>query len=273
MTRAQKIIKYLAIAFSVFLIVLIVNGFMTAVYYLAGFGNIFDDDGFYDGKVLSRKLDGEIISLDIRLSSVSLVISEGEDFTVETNSESLSVSLLEKTLKIEEKEKFFQILEPKKTLKITVPEGFSFDFANISSGFGTVNMEVFRANSLRFDIGAGAVRVGELYITDSAYIDGGTGKITVEEGRIKNAEIDVGVGVFEMKARLDGDSEIDCGIGRTVLKLSGLSDEYRLHIFKGIGSAVVDGVSVSDETYIGNGSSFVTVSGGIGSVEIIFVEN
>ena len=111
------------------------------------------------------------------------------------------------------------------------------------------------------------------YINDSAYIDGGTGKITVDEGRIKNAEIDVGVGVFEMKARLDGDSEIDCGIGRTVLKLSGLSDEYCLCVSKGIGSAVVDGVSVSDETYIGNGSSFVTVSGGIGSIEIIFVEN
>lgn len=272
MSQAQKVIKYVAIAFAMLLIVGIISGIASGLYYIVGVNYIPNgSDG--EGNMIAEKIDGEVSSLNIELKSVCLTVVTGESFGVETDSSHLQFSKEGETLKIKETGISFFRSGIKETLKITVPRDFPFADVKIDSGAGVVSVDTLSAERLDFEIGAGSVLIKKLNVSSSADIEGGAGKFTVESGEIRNADIDIGVGEFLLSARLTGSSKVDCGVGRTVLTLTGSLDDYSLHIKKGIGAASVGGTQVSDGARIGNGDSSVDISGGIGSIEILFSES
>ena len=87
MTELQKVIKYLAIALAVFLIVSIVGGAVSVVRLVAG---LFDRDSA-TADFISYSVSGEFHSLDIEIGVADLNIREGEAFSVESNLKHLRV--------------------------------------------------------------------------------------------------------------------------------------------------------------------------------------
>ena len=81
-------------------------------------------------------------------------------------------------------------------------------------------------------------------------------------------DLDMGVGKLELTAQLTGQSELDLGIGETVLKLMGTASDYRLDVEEGIGDVTVDGQHITGEQTIGAGKDQVEINCGIGSVKI-----
>ena len=92
MTTAQKIIKYFAMAFAVFLIFTIISAILTGGYVLLkAFGLIHTDKDIVteDLKVISSEIK-EISTLKIDLAYTNLDIKTGENFKVETNNSEIS---------------------------------------------------------------------------------------------------------------------------------------------------------------------------------------
>ena len=74
MTQAQKIIKYLALAFAFFLIFSIASGIMYSVLF---FTNIFDTDNHVMEKLEELKITEEASVLDIEVNSSNIIIKQG----------------------------------------------------------------------------------------------------------------------------------------------------------------------------------------------------
>ena len=82
MSGLQKIIKYLALAFAIFLTFSIISGIMYGVSFV---GNIFDDDNSITEKLNDLEINDNTLLLDVDISSSNIMIKSGENFKAETN--------------------------------------------------------------------------------------------------------------------------------------------------------------------------------------------
>ena len=265
MTTFQKVIKYLAMAFAIFLIVTILGGILSAI---GLFGGIFTGDAVTD-EMKSYSVNGIIQDLDIEIHAADLSIKEGDTFSVQSNLKHLKVEVKDGTLHIEETEKRFGKYEGA-LLTVYVPAGTVFEQMRLITGAGRLTVESLSAKEIHLVLGAGDGSIGTLIATESAKIDGGTGRITVSGGSLRNLDLDMGVGQLNLRSALRGDCRLDMGIGASNLTLIGTKDDYKLDLEKGLGSISIDGEDGSHYGGSGNGSHKVEVDGGIGAINIRF---
>ena len=133
-----------------------------------------------------------------------------------------------------------------------------------------MNLDTLCANSLRLNLGAGEVIIGELSANSQSKIEGGAGAITINGGVLYNLDLDMGEGELNLTSCLLGDSELNQGVGQTNLTLTGNKDDYRLDFDKGLGSISVDGQKMSNDSVYGNGQNKVDIDGGVGEIKVNF---
>ena len=267
MTTLQKVIKYLAIAFAIFLTVTIIGGILSAV---GLFGGLFAwDTATEDMKTYT--VESEIHNLKILINAADLYIKEADDFSVESNLKYLKVEEKGDALIIEETKKFGGTYSDA-VLTIYVPAGVVFDNTDLTTGAGRLTIEHLSSGTLNFVLGAGDVSINSLVATTSADIQGGAGRITIAGGALKDLDLEMGVGQLNLTSALTGDCELDAGVGELNITLIGIQDDYTIEIEKGIGSITVDGQSASNNESFGNGMSEVEIHGGIGAINVNFKE-
>lgn len=268
MTTFQRVIKYLAMAFAVFLVVSIIGGLLSTVGIFFGF---FENGGVTED-ITVYSVSSDITSLNIEIGAADFTIKESDGFSVESNLEHLTVEEKDGVLLIKENKKF-GVTYNGAVLTLCIPEGAAFEKAKLVTGVGRLTVDTLSADKLTLELGAGEVSIQELNATTSADIDGGAGKITVDSGSLKNLELDMGVGQLNLTSALLESSELDLGIGETNLTLMGTKDDYRIDLDKGVGSVKVDGESTENNSAVGNGQNRVDIDGGIGAINIFFKEN
>lgn len=267
MTTFQKVIKYLAYALAVFLVVSIIGGILSAVGLFSG---LFDGDNVLeDAKIYT--VSDNITELDIRINAADFSIKQADAFSVESNLKHLTVKENDGVLTVEETKKFGKTYTGA-MLVLYVPEGTVFEKADIITGAGIVSVDTLSADSLTLELGAGEVRIGSLTANKNADIDGGAGKITIADGSLRNLDLDMGVGQLDLTAVVLGNSEFDLGIGETNITLIGSKNDYTVDAEKGIGNMTVNGESVSDFNISGNGENNIDINGGIGAINLVFAE-
>ena len=265
MTTLQKVIKYLAIAFAIFLAVGIIGGLLSTV---GIFGGLFSGDAVLED-VKTYSVSAEIHNLDIEINAADLYIKEGDAFSVESNL---------KHLKVEEKGGLLTIQETKKftgtysgaVLTVYVPAGTVFDNVNLTTGAGRLTVANLSSGTLDFELGAGDVSIDSLVASKSADIEGGAGRITITNGALKDLDLDMGVGQLKLATALTGDCQLDLGVGESNITLIGSKEEYKLDLEKGLGNICVDGKNVSDYGSSGNGTNKVEINGGVGAINVKF---
>ncbi len=264
MTTMQKIIKYLAMAFAIFLSVSIITGICGALFSVTYFfsGNTSDE--------MTNEYDvvNTVTSLSVNISAAELDIKTGEKFGVETNHKYLECEAKGDILKINEKSSLFVSHPGGMKVILTVPKGILFDYVDISAGAGSVTIDELSSNMLDIELGAGELKAQRLDAANKAEIDGGAGSVTISGGRLNNADIDMGVGELNLTSELSGKSSIDYGIGETNLVLIGEEDDYKIELDKGIGEAWFDGKKMSNDSVYGAGKNFIEIDGGIGELNI-----
>ena len=270
MTTLQKVIKYLAIAFAIFLIVTIFGGIIDAV---GIFGGLFSDGEAVAEDIKSYSVSTEIRNLDIEINAAELHIKEGKALLVESNL---------KNLKVEEKDGYLTVTDPTKIklagsnlseyaiLTIYVPTDVTFKAVNISTGAGRLTVDTLSAEAIDFELGAGEVSLNALYATKSARIEGGAGRISISGGELNDLDMEMGIGELTLKSALTGSCQLDMGVGKSDITLIGSKDDYKIDIDKGLGSISVDGAKISDFGSSGNGTNQVKINGGIGAIDIEF---
>lgn len=265
MTQVQKIIKYLALAFAFFLIFSIVSGIM---YGLLSFTSIFDTDDHVMEKLEELKITEDASVLDVEVRSANVIIKQGESLKVETNDKYIKVKESDNKLFITEKKHSWFGKTESTDLVIYIPANFVFDGVAIDSGAGQIDVDNLSTKNLDLDLGAGKVTIGTLNVSEATSIDGGAGKISVLNGSIHDLELDMGVGELSLSSKITGDNEIDAGVGKVTLNLVGT--DYKIKVDKGIGTTTINGESIKDETYYGDGTSIIDIDGGVGSMDISY---
>ena len=264
MTTMQKIIKYLAFAFAVFLSVSIISGICGALFSVTYFfsGNASDE-------MKEHTIGSNFTSLSVDISAAELDIKTGEKFGIETNHRYLTYKENGERLEINETKPFLASHSGMRVI-LTIPKGTVFGYADINTGAGSVRIDELSAGSLTINLGAGELNAGRLDGLTEAEIDGGAGSVTICGGSLNNADIDMGIGELNLTSELSGKSSIDYGIGETNLELIGKEDDYKIELDKGIGEAWLAGRKMSDDSVYGEGKSFIEIDGGIGELNIIF---
>ena len=262
MTTVQKIIKYAAIAFGVFLIVSICLGVI---------GLVSMPKDISKKELQTVELSGGTIKeLRVELAAMKLVVETGDTFSAQTNNDDLFVSEKDEKLVFSEKTTIFN-KTINGTLKITLPQDTVLSFVEIEMGAGAVVVQKLSAERIDFDLGAGEVQIEELYVQTSADIECGAGKFTIEKGEIHNLDIDFGVGKATVIAKLYGNSDVDCGVGEVNLTLGKKSD-YAVEVNKGLGAIEVNGKACNDFA-IGGGANKLSIDGGVGAIHLFFEED
>lgn len=267
MTTLQKVIKYLAIAFAIFLTVSIIGGILSAV---GLFGGLFSSDAVLEA-VKSYSVDTEIRNLNIEINAADLYIKEGDAFSVESNLKHLEVEEKGGLLTIHEARKFTGTYNGAE-LTVYVPTGTVFDNVNLTTGAGRLTIESLSSGTLNFELGAGDVSIDSLVAAKSADVEGGAGRITITNGALKDLDLDMGVGQLNLTSVLTGDCQLDLGVGESNITLIGSKEDYKLDLEKGLGRILVDGKAVSDYGSSGNGTNKVEINGGIGAIQVLFKE-
>lgn len=268
MTTFQKVVKYLAIAFAIFLTVAIVSGLLGAV---GLFGGLFDDEAVLED-LTSYPVSAEIRNLEIEIGAADFSIKEGNAFSVESNLKHLKVEEKGNTLFIKETRKLSGTYADA-VLTLYIPSGAELNNVELTTGAGRLTIGDLSAETLDFELGAGEVTIASLTATGTAEIDGGAGRITISGGTLRNLELGMGVGQLNLTSGLTGNCQMDLGIGESNITLIGSKEDYKLEVNKGIGSLSVDGQKANDYGSSGNGTNKVEINGGIGAINVLFKED
>lgn len=271
MTTAQKVIKYLAIAFAIFLIVNIVSGILWGLFGFAFIFGLNTENEVITEEMSTTNFEYEHIdTLDIDIAFSSLKIRNGEELKIETNNTNINCRQNNETIHIDEKNyKWFQ-KNNSGELIIYIPNDLEFDKVKINTGAGKIDIQKINTKKLSLEIGAGETKIEELNVKDEAKIDGGAGKVTILSGKINNFDLDMGVGSVEVNSELKGRSDIDSGIGELRININAPKEDYNIKVSKGIGNITIDGKGISDDTTYGDGENDIKVDGGIGNIKIDF---
>lgn len=273
MKTTQKAIKYLAIAFAIFLAVSIVGGIFSIIGLVFG---LFSNDGVETlENTKTYSVSSDIRDLDIEIRAADFYIKEGEVFSVESNLKKLSVEEKNGCLTVKDKTrtKISSSYDGGAVLTVYIPKDIELESVEISTGAGKVTVDSLCARVIDFELGAGDVSIEKISVTRRADIEGGAGRISVSSGDINNLDMDMGLGEVNLSARLSGESSFDMGVGEANITLLGSKDDYDIEVEKGIGNITVDGKSVTDFGSGGSGEAYVRISGGIGNLNLNFEEN
>lgn len=273
MTTAQKIIKYIANAFAIFLIVTIIFSILSAGYgILIAIGVINKQENKISENLItiSDNID-EILTLKLDIKASDLQIKNGKKFEVKTNNSNIKYSNENGKVSVKEEGMFKWHLGKnyEGTVIIYLPEDMEqIEEVKMDIGAGTIFIENLKTKNLYFELGAGNVTVDSMTVSKKMRLNGGAGNIEINSGKIANADVDLGVGKTTIKSDFTGNSKIDTGIGELNLDLTLPKEDYKINVNKGIGEIRFNGKSIEDDTSLGNGNNYIKVSGGVGGINI-----
>lgn len=267
MTSWQKAIKYAAMAFAILLVLGIVSGIVKALIVIS----LLVGGGDNQAEAQTYVPANAVTELYIDIGAAELNIISADELRLEYAHSRLSVKEKDGRLTIKDSGGGIYLYNEASYVTLYLPEELGFTSVDISTGAGRVDIERLSCAKLNLDLGAGETVIGRLDVGMSADIDGGSGKLTVEDGSVWGLDLDMGVGKLEIHAELLGRSEIDLGIGEADITLVGSKDDYRIDLDKGIGDAEVDGTRhVGSHLLYGAGDNRVELDGGVGSIRVKF---
>ena len=274
MTTAQKVIKYLATAFAVFLIITIISAILSGGYaLLSALGLIHTNKDIVTEnlKVISKEVK-EVTTLKIDLAYTNLDIKTGDDFKVETNNSNITFEENNGSVKIkEENRNWLKNDNISSNLIICIPEDMiAIDETKIQTGAGKINIEKLNTQSLYLELGAGDVYIENVIATGETKIDGGVGKTELKYCEINNLKANLGMGEFTFSGKLTGKSKIDSGVGAINIDLIDNKNNYKIDVSKGLGNVTLDGQKLEVDRVYGIGENYLDIDGGIGEIKIDF---
>lgn len=271
MTSLQKVIKYLAISFAIFLIVTIISTILGVFYALSGVLGLKKDSKIASDEISITNFENtNLAALDIEVGYTNLTIKTGDFLRVETNNSNINCKQNNQNLQIKEKNHNWFSNSENLDLILYIPENLELEEVKINAGAGKINAEKLTAKNLSFELGAGETEIKKLNVSKKCNIDSGAGKVNILSGSITNLDLDMGVGEVNLDVVIAGKSDIDAGIGSLIMNLQGNKEDYNIKTDKGIGSMKIDGKEVADSEVYGDGENYIEIDGGIGNIIVNF---
>ena len=278
MTSFQKVIKYGAIVFAIYLCLMIIGVIITAVTTIFGITTgieVFENNSNEAMITKWEKEYSDIMGLDIDLKVCKLAIKKGDTLKVTASevSDKFNCKVEGKKLKIEDKDYhthfFNQIENVKSQITIFIPEDINFEEVTIETGVNETNIEYLKADKVNLEMGVGKYQI-DSFSTKYAKIEAGAGEANIAISYIEELKLDGGIGKLSFTGKITKTADIQCGVGELDINLIGESSDYQVKAETGLGNFKVDGQKVSDKQTIGNGDVTVKVEAGVGETVVNF---
>jgi len=278
MSEFQKVIKYIAIAFGIYLALQILMAIIIGVTALIGtITGIHKDVDRENVEIISSVETYDAVqNLKIELAISDLVIQEGEEWKVEVVD--MPKEFVQKrsggTLTLSDENinhNWFQRLDTNPLVKVTIPEGMELDTIKIETGVGNAQLQNLICDTFKLSQGVGNVQIGSI-TANKINVQGGAGSFTLENVQSQELKLEAGVGKTSVKGKLEGNSKIEAGVGALQLELVGTKEDYTIRPQTGIGAIYIDGSKVEGNTTYGEGNNQIRIQGGMGKIEVSFME-
>lgn len=271
MTTTQKIIKYLAIAFALFLVISIFSiifGLSREI--ISSINSDKKDSKLLEEYTTISNNVNNIESFKIDISNDDIEIKEGEKFEVKTNDPDVKFYHENSKVKIKTDKTFSWHLSnsSRGTIIIYLPNEFNISELDLNLGAGKIDIDKIFVETLLMDLGAGTMTAKEINVYEKATINGGAGNINIYSGTINNLNLKLGAGNASIESDLTGSNTLTTGVGKLNLGLSRSKDNYKFDISKGLGNIILNDFDVSEDILIGDGEAKIKISGAIGNIII-----
>lgn len=271
MTTTQKIIKYLAIAFALFLVISIFSiilGLSREI--ISSINSDKKDSKLLEEYTTISNNVNNIESFKIDISNDNIEIKEGEKFEVKTNDPDVKFYHENSKVKIKTDKTFSWHLSnsSRGTIIIYLPNEFNISELDLNLGAGKIDIDKIFVETLLMDLGAGTMTAKEINVYEKAAINGGAGNINIYSGTINNLNLKLGAGNASIQSDLTGSNTLTTGVGKLNLGLSRSKDNYKFDISKGLGNIILNDFDVSEDILIGDGETKIKISGAIGNIII-----
>ena len=271
MTTTQKIIKYLAIAFALFLVISIFSiifGLSREI--ISSINNDKKDSKLLEEYTTISNNVNNIESFKIDISNDDIEIKEGEKFEVKTNDPDVKFYHENSKVKIKTDKTFSWHLSnsSRGTIIIYLPNEFNITELDLNLGAGKIDIDKIFVETLLMDLGAGTMTAKEINVYEKATINGGAGNINIYSGTINNLNLKLGAGNASIESDLTGSNTLTTGVGKLNLGLSRSKYNYKFDISKGLGNIILNDFDVSEDILIGDGETKIKISGAVGNIII-----
>lgn len=271
MTTTQKIIKYLAIAFALYLVISIFSiifGLSREI--ISSINNDKKESKLLEEYTTISNNVNNIESFKIDISNDDIEIKEGEKFEVKTNDPDVKFYHENSIVKIKSDKTFSWHLSnsSRGTIIIYLPNEFNISELDLNLGAGKIDIDKIFVETLLMDLGAGTMTAKEINVYEKATINGGAGNINIYSGTINNLNLKLGAGNASIQSDLTGSNTLTTGVGKLNLGLSRSKDNYKFDISKGLGNIILNDFDVSEDILIGDGETKIKISGAVGNIII-----
>ena len=271
MTTTQKIIKYLAIAFALFLVIGIFSCIFSLSHEIISSinGDKNESELLEEYTVISNNIN-KVESFKIDISNDDIEIKVGEKFEVRTNDPNVKFYHENSKVKIKSDKTFSWHINnsSRGTIVIYLPNDFNISELDLELGAGKIDIDKLSAETLLMNLGAGTMNAKELNVYESATINGGAGNININSGTISNLNLKLGAGNATIYSDLTGKNNLTTGVGKLNLELNQNKDNYKFEINKGLGNIILNDFDVSEDSIIGNGEIYIKINGAVGNTII-----
>lgn len=271
MTTTQKIIKYLAIAFALYLVISIFSiifGLSREI--ISSINNDKKESELLEEYTTISNNVNNIESFKIDISNDDIEIKEGEKFEVKTNDPNVKFYHENSKVKIKSDKTLSWHLSnsSRGTIIIYLPNEFNISELDLNLGAGKIDIDKIFVETLLMDLGAGTMTAKEINVYEKATINGGAGNINIYSGTINNLNLKLGAGNASIQSDLTGSNTLTTGVGKLNLGLSRSKDNYKFDISKGLGNIILNDFDVSEDILIGAGETKIKISGAVGNIII-----
>ena len=271
MTTTQKIIKYLAIAFALYLVISIFSIiFDLSREIISSINNDKKESKLLEEYTTISNNVNNIESFKIDISNDDIEIKEGEKFEVKTNDPDVKFYHENSKVKIKADKTLSWHLSnsSRGTIIIYLPNEFNISELDLNLGAGKIDIDKIFVETLLMDLGAGTMTAKEINVYEKATINGGAGNINIYSGTINNLNLKLGAGNASIESDFTGSNTLTTGVGKLNLGLSRSKDNYKFDISKGLGNIILNDFDVSEDILIGDGETKIKISGAVGNIII-----
>lgn len=272
MNGVQKVIKYCAMAFAIFLSVMILGSIIAVVGGVAtgiAGANVFENKERID--LAESYTAEEVKSLGITSvlidCNAEITVEQGEVLSIEATNVTDEYeircaggkfSIVQDTPNINFKWVWFDDVTVKETVVVTLPADFCPEQVKICSGSGRVALEQVDTEELIIDSGSGRV-IADVVQTDKLYVDSGSGSVFLANAKATNSELYTGSGSVSVEESDLGKFKLDTGSGSVRMENVVARNA---EIDTGSGSVVIDGALTGTcEFETGSGSLTIRLDG------------
>ena len=302
MSPTQKVIKYVAMAFAVGLMVTILSSILLVVTGVSQSNRLFASETNY---IDFTKEFNDVENLDISNYSGKIYVQPGnvDQVIVEAKNvpESLKAEMTsEHTLLVEDDDQdnflfsfwFFDAMDDEDTkVTIIIPNKIYFESVKFDNGSGAMEISGIKTKSFYFDGGSGGIIISDVssekaeistgsgsLTMDNAnlekgYINSGSGAVRITNSAFSDTEFDTGSGALSFAGALMGDSTISSGSGAMLIELTDRIDNYDVELDPGTGGIWVNGEKYEDEDIKNkDAENDLSIESGSGEITINFAQ-